>query len=177
MPVRFGHVARPQARQVLQYVVGEPLFVVVGTDRSFERECQIHWLPGQQRGVPCTEEDCPWCPLPLKACTYLPALAYTANGRRWKEKVIYLTERMQEFLEEPRDNVIWQFLRSGYRNAPVKWSRFDREKYSQPFAGFDVEESLWKIWGMFGHARRNQNRPDDETLSLFDGPESAPKPA
>lgn len=168
MPVRFGHVARPKARQVLQYVVNDPLFVVVGTDRSFEREVTLHWLPGQNRGVPCTQEDCPWCPLPPKQATYLPALAYSPSRRSWKEKVIYLTERMEEFLDEPRELTIWEFLRSGYKNAPVKWKRYEREKYLQPFAGFDVEESLWKIWGMFGHARRNSAQPGHDRELLFD---------
>jgi hypothetical protein len=173
MPLRFGPCALPHTRQVLQFQVDAPLFIVGGSDRSFELETPLHWLPAQSRAVPCTREDCPWHHLPARICVYVPCLAYSWSSRCWKEKVLALTERMQEWLSEPREKVVYEFVRRKYRNAPVSWAKSSTHHYSLPFSGFDCETSLRKLWGMYANAKKTNDRVDVEPMRLFTDADAA----
>lgn len=175
MPVRFGHVPRPEARPVLQYRVDKPLFIVAGSDTSFDRETPIHWLPDLDRGVPCTHEDCPWCVAhnPTRTIVYVPCQCFSTERRCWFEAVAPINEGMQDFLKQPRSKIVYQFVRRNYRNATVKWFKCEREKWSNEFSGFDVEPSLFKMWGMYGKARKTADRPGEDKPRLFDEPPAA----
>jgi hypothetical protein len=170
MPVRFGPVAGPSVRQVLQFKPDKPWFIVGGTDRQFDAETQLHWLAGVNRGVPCTHEDCPWCPLPWRTVVYVPVLAYNWQRRCWEEKVLPINDGMKAWLEQPRAAHVWEFQRRGYKNSPVTWQFCAQHKYSAPFAGFDTTASLYKMWGMYAHAKKTNDRPGEDRPRLFDEP-------
>lgn len=168
MPLRFNSDRAPVAFQVLQFLEGSPLFIRAGTDPQFRLTTPLHWLSDQARAVPCMHEDCPWCPRPKRYATFVPCLAYSSSARAWKQKVLPLTQRMDDFLLENLEETVWEFVRRGRRNAPVTWKLCERLKASTPFPGFDVEPSLLKMWGMWASMKRTDARPDTE-LGLFDG--------
>jgi hypothetical protein len=58
--------------------------------------------------------------------------------------------------------------RRGKKNSPVKWHRYNERKFTQPFAGFEVTESLLQMWGMYVNAKRTNDRIDVEQPRLFD---------
>ena len=167
MPLRFDSDPRPETFQVLQFALDAPIFIIAGADASFQRRTALHWLPDQKRAVPCTHEDCPWCPTPIRMATYLPALAYSTSLRVWKQKVLPLTESMEEFLTVQHVGKIFEFVRRGRKNAPVRWSQCEHLPKPQPFAGFDVLPSLLKVWGMYASAKRTKARPDADAFRLF----------
>jgi hypothetical protein len=80
---------------------------------------------------------------------------------------------MRDFLAEPREGIVWEFRRRKKKNARVSWSRMESQKYSQPFPGFDVVDSLLQMWGMYAHARRTADKPDESRPRLFDEPPAA----
>lgn len=168
MPVRFGPSPRPNVRQVLQFPLGTTRWLVLGSDRSFERETRLHWLSAEARSVPCTEEDCPWHHLKIRVCTYVPSLCFSLNGRAWKESVLPVNDGMSKILEAPRECCIYELQRFGKENSTVSWKTYEREKYSQPFAGFELLPSLEKIWGMYMHAVKTSPNPAKEKPRLFD---------
>lgn len=75
---------------------------------------------------------------------------------------------MRDFLAEPRETIVWEFCRRGKKNSPVKWHRYNERKFTQPFAGFEVTESLLQMWGMYVNAKRTNDRIDAEQPRLFD---------
>lgn len=168
MPIRFDSDPRPETFQVLQYVQDVPIYVIVASDVSFDRKHALHWLSDQRRTVPCTHEDCPWCPSPVRLAHYLPCLAFSSSFRCWKQKVLPLTQQLEGFLKETRAGVVWQFVRRKRHNGPVTWSRCEELRNPQPFSGFDVVPSLLKMWGMWGKTKRTAARPDVDAPRLFD---------
>jgi hypothetical protein len=176
MPVRFGPVSQLQNhRQILQYRLDEVLYVLVGSDRSFELETPLHWLPEHKRTVPCTHEDCRFClrAPPDRVGFYLPVLLYSHEKRCWQEKILPLHWGMRDFLELPRDKIVYGFGRTKYKNAPVKWKTHPEYKITVSFLGFDCIPSVMHMWGMYAKLRRTADRLDDDTPKLFDEPGSA----
>jgi len=173
MPIRFGPSPRPQVRQVLQFFVDAPLWVVCGTDKAYDREHLLHWLSAEERTIPCTHEDCPWHHLPTRIQFYVPCLLYGASSRSYREFILPIHWGMREFLNEERQGVIWEFRRRKKKNARVTWTRMERQSYSQPFAGFDIEERLAHMWGMYANAKRTADRPEIDPPRLFDEPPAA----
>jgi len=45
MPIRFESDPREPTFPVLQFPPGEPILIVVGSDRAHERQHLLHWLP------------------------------------------------------------------------------------------------------------------------------------
>lgn len=168
MPIRFDSDPRPETFQVLQFFQDEPQHLIVGNDASFYKAHALHWLNAEKRTVPCTHEDCPWCPAPVRLSTYLPVLAYSASARCWKQKVLNLTQQMEPFLKEPKAGIVWTFCRRKRHNGPVCWSKCENLRNVQPFAGFDVVPSLLRMWGMWGKTRRTQGRPDKALTLPFE---------
>jgi hypothetical protein len=148
MPIRWMEDGREPTFPVLQFPAGETVYLVAGSDKRFDRSHLLHWLPDHKRSVPCTHEDCPWCPSPRRSCVYVPALQI-ANAR-WAQRVLPLTDGMQGFLKENRAGSIWEFRRADRFNAPVKWAPSLTFKLTVPkFEGFDVVPSLLRMWGIF----------------------------
>lgn len=170
MPLRFGAVGPSCTREVLQFKPDLPKFVVGGSDRSFERETPLHWLPGPRKAVPCTWEDCPWCLVrpPDRVCTYVPCMAWSENYKKWKEWILPIHQRMADWLPMPRQNVVYQFGRVKHHNAPVQWKHREDLKIAAVFPGFELLPSLLKMWGMYGEAKRVSLEPTADTLKLFE---------
>jgi len=153
MPIRFESDPREPTFPVLQFPPGEPILIVVGSDRAHERQHLLHWLPQHARSVPCTHEDCPWCPSPRRSVTYIPALQI-AHGR-WAQRILPLNDGMLPFLKENRELVVWEFKRGPRNNAPVRWKPVIAFGLKIPtFVGFDVVPSLLRMWGEFKELRR-----------------------
>lgn len=169
MPIRFDADPRPEVFQVVQFHVEEPIHLIPGSDVSFQRSHVLHWLSAEKRTVPCTHEDCPWCPLPSRQAVYVPALVYSTGSRCWKQKILCLTQQMHPFLKENYAGSVWIFSRSKRHNGPVVWRRAENLANPQPFAGFDVVPSLLRMWGMWGKTRRTANRPDAELALNYQG--------
>jgi len=74
---------------------------------------------------------------------------------------------MEDFLKEDLEFSVWDFCRRGRKNSPVSWRRCETTKASQPFAGFDVEPSLLKMWGMFANFRRTDGIDSAELPKLY----------
>lgn len=162
MPVRFGESSRPEVRQVLKYILDNPMHVILGSDEEFDRRTRLHWLSGQGRSVPCLHEDCPFCNLPYRECTYVPVLLWSNVRRSWHEAVLPVLESMTAILAGPRAGRIWIVCRSGKRNSRVVFNSAKTSVLPGDFKGFDVEPSLFRMWSMFGKLRRTGPDPTEE---------------
>lgn len=170
MPIRFDQGERPQTFEVIQFKLGRPHFLIAGSDVAFHRRHLLHWLNDQKRGIPCTHEECPWCPGPTREAWYLPCLYAAPDRRTWKQGVLTLTEKMHDFRKLPLAGAIWHFERYGRFNAPVTWKHSEQVFKPIPFAGFDVIPSLVRVWGMYANMKRRLEVIDGAEPRLFNEP-------
>ena len=173
MPIRFDEGELAPASEVLQFHLGRPQWLIVGSQATFRKKHLLHYLPAKSRCVPCLHEDCPWCPGDLRLNWYLPALWYARERNAWKQGVLTLTSGMVDFLKEPVEGVVWEFERIGKKNGPVRWKRCERVFKPVPFGGFDVVPSLCRVWGMYANMRRRVEMILGDEPKLFDDQASA----
>jgi len=155
MAIRWMEDCRTPCFPVIQFPPGETVLILAGSDKSHDRSHLLHWLPDHKRSVPCTHEDCPWCPAPRRLVTYVPALQL--GGNRWFQRILPVNDGMVRFLGENRASVIWDFRRGPRGNASVRWFPYATFRGQIPnFEGFDVVPSLLRMWG--GMVRNEADR-------------------
>jgi len=159
MPVRFNAAQRPPHHRVLEYKLGKPHVVFLGAEPAFHRDTPLHWLPAQSRTVPCLHEDCPWHHLPARHCVYVPCQAYDAQSRLWKFAVLPILDSMADFLLTDYVGKVYKIGRYRYKNEPPTIAVYEKmPTHSVVFPGFDVESSLYHMWGEFTNYRQKPAR-------------------
>jgi len=151
MPVRFNGCAPERTFPILQFKLGHPHFVLAGSDPSFRLETPLHYLPGQNRTVPCLHEDCASHHLPVRYCTYCPCMWWDHESRRYQLGVLPVNFHNYGFLKlDAASSAIFCFERRRYFNAPISF--WEKERWTgQPFEGFDCTPSLLRMWGQHCH--------------------------
>ena len=152
MAIRFGFSTAPKAKTYRTIVVQPnlPIRAILGFDKSFHRDMEVHYDPRTDRSSPCAQEDCKVCPRPKRQITYVPAWVFMGASLRFQERILMVTKTWRELLDH--DLKQWMYLLKRERpdsNAPVTWACDTAIAGKlQPLRGFDIEASLWQMWGV-----------------------------
>jgi len=159
MPLRFNPEGPAPFYDVLEVKLGCSITVQIGTNKAFYLRSALHWLPAQERTVPCLEEDCPWHHLPIRIATHVPVMNYLQSKRRWVNAVLPVTHRMRAILDGDHVGTVYELFRLKAYNAPVSWRINETARSNFDFKGFDVEPSLRRMWGEYCNYKLKPGAP------------------
>lgn len=152
MAIRFGFSSTPFGKTYKTIVVqpDKPLRAIIAYDKSFHREIELHYDALLDRSSPCSREDCKICPRPTRQITYVPAWVFMGATFQFQERILMVTKSWRELLDHDLKNWVYTLKRERPdKNAPIHWS-IDKAIAGSlcPLPGFDIEDSLWKMWGL-----------------------------
>jgi len=151
MPVKFGF-GGPNNPMVNVTVI-QPLKIyraIIAFDKSFHRQTLLHYDATSDRSVPCLHEECKRCPAPTRPVTYVPAWLMKGATARFQQTILMVTTAWSGILDHDLDKWVYSLKREREdKNSPVTWA-LDKAIANDmhPLRGFDIEASLWRMWGM-----------------------------
>lgn len=152
MPIKFNQpMNREKWYKVMIPETGITYVCSIGSDRTKHRTTELHYVKELGRSVPCLHEDCVHCPnhIPTREVTYVPALVWHGPKVGFTPEILAITDSWRDLLAEDLNRWLFEFRRKGGKTSTIVWSRREEKDANVGvFAGFDVEHSLYRAWGL-----------------------------
>jgi len=146
-----SHEARFRMLRVVIPTPSEPLHLVIGRNPIFWRTVALHWDTDLKRNVPCTGEECVYCPQPTRECTYVPCLLAkgASPGGRFGVRVVPVSDGWADMLDQDHAVNVYRVVRQA-RSHSCRWSVASTlAAYGlTPYEGQEIEPTLFRMWGI-----------------------------